>query len=366
MVAAGNTKRRRPPCLTPSKSETAIESPEPRRLPGTRPRGTEGLLDPNRQRLATRRRQGLQHPARRRAARRPDHAPRRHRKERLTQPGGPQCPPHHLKGIRPCNTITDYHATHFPHSSNCHRRTFRQAATQDFDASLATTSNASLQELRLTLDHNSRKGIRHETQHHRHPLTTATASAAHRSTCLLFRGPRPGRQPQGLASSSRQPHHCAVLDVDKLALGDIAFGSNSWRGDHYEPHLRAAEADRPPVEPPDTDIHDLLAKRQQIAAIWGIEDVQSIRPDLSEQQAWEVLQMVDRHKDAELGITWLTLEMRRRASLRRRPRNQQRGGVTWAIELASSSSTGPACPQPSTFTGTATPCRPGWTSSRTG
>ena len=28
-----------------------------------------------------------------------------------------------------------------------------------------------------------------------------------------------------------EPHHCAVLDVDKLAARDIAFGSNSWRGD---------------------------------------------------------------------------------------------------------------------------------------
>jgi hypothetical protein len=36
--------------------------------------------------------------------------------------------------------------------------------------------------------------------------------------------------------------HCAVLDVDKLAAGDIAFGSNSWRGDHYEAHLRQAIA----------------------------------------------------------------------------------------------------------------------------
>ena len=36
------------------------------------------------------------------------------------------------------------------------------------------------------------------------------------------------------------PYHCAVLDVDKLAAGDIAAGSNAWRGDHYEPHLRKA------------------------------------------------------------------------------------------------------------------------------
>lgn len=34
------------------------------------------------------------------------------------------------------------------------------------------------------------------------------------------------------------PYHCAVLDVAKLAAGDIAFGSNSYRGDRYEPVLR--------------------------------------------------------------------------------------------------------------------------------
>jgi hypothetical protein len=34
--------------------------------------------------------------------------------------------------------------------------------------------------------------------------------------------------------------HCAVLDVTLLAAADIAFGSNSWRGDQYEPSLREA------------------------------------------------------------------------------------------------------------------------------
>jgi hypothetical protein len=37
-----------------------------------------------------------------------------------------------------------------------------------------------------------------------------------------------------------EPHHCAVLDVDKLAKGDTAFGSNSWRGDQFEEPLRKA------------------------------------------------------------------------------------------------------------------------------
>ena len=36
------------------------------------------------------------------------------------------------------------------------------------------------------------------------------------------------------------PYHCAVLDVNKLAKGDIAFGSNSWRGDSFEKSLRKA------------------------------------------------------------------------------------------------------------------------------
>jgi hypothetical protein len=30
----------------------------------------------------------------------------------------------------------------------------------------------------------------------------------------------------------------AVLQVDKLANGDIAFGSNSWRGDYYVNAIR--------------------------------------------------------------------------------------------------------------------------------
>jgi hypothetical protein len=37
-----------------------------------------------------------------------------------------------------------------------------------------------------------------------------------------------------------EPHHCAVLDVTKLARGSIAFGVNSYRGDNFEPALRTA------------------------------------------------------------------------------------------------------------------------------
>ena len=40
-----------------------------------------------------------------------------------------------------------------------------------------------------------------------------------------------------------EQHHVAVFNLDKLALGNIAFGVNSWRGDQYEPHLRKAIAE---------------------------------------------------------------------------------------------------------------------------
>lgn len=38
----------------------------------------------------------------------------------------------------------------------------------------------------------------------------------------------------------KEPHHCAVLDIAKLAEGKIAFGVNSYRGDFFESALRLA------------------------------------------------------------------------------------------------------------------------------
>ena len=56
---------------------------------------------------------------------------------------------------------------------------------------------------------------------------------------LTFRDPDQGRM-VGIVFDAE--HHVAVFNLDKLALGNITFGVNSWRGDHYEPHLRNAIA----------------------------------------------------------------------------------------------------------------------------
>lgn len=56
------------------------------------------------------------------------------------------------------------------------------------------------------------------------------------------------------------------------------------------------------------DVHDLLAERRQIADVWGTEDVRSVRPDLTADQAWEVLRAVKRYHDDQFGITWEVLD----------------------------------------------------------
>lgn len=57
------------------------------------------------------------------------------------------------------------------------------------------------------------------------------------------------------------------------------------------------------------DVHQLLSARKQVAVIWCTEDVQSIRSDLTDDQAWQVLQQCRCVHDCEIGFTWLLIEM---------------------------------------------------------
>ncbi len=219
------------------------------------------------------------------------------------------------------------------------------------------------------------------TAHHRNGVHGASFDL------MLFEDHGPERS-RKIGILFEQPHHCAVLDVAKLAQGDIAFGSNSWRGDEYEPDLRkaidgesltataesltidfeperlqkaaprllaalaailpyaenenqslyecwkrdgdeatkeefdaceraikqaraviaAAGTDCPRCESDGPDIHAVLAARRQIATVWSIEDVQRIRPDLTDDQAWLVLRDVDRYNDDTVGINWDVLD----------------------------------------------------------
>ena len=63
-----------------------------------------------------------------------------------------------------------------------------------------------------------------------------------------------------------------------------------------------------PSKTSEINIHEILEHRLQIAVIWSVEDVQEVRPDLTEEQAWEVLQTCEKRHDCEQGITWFSLE----------------------------------------------------------
>ena len=47
-----------------------------------------------------------------------------------------------------------------------------------------------------------------------------------------------------------------------------------------------------------------LTNPDWIASWWSIKDIQSERPDLNDDQAREVLLLVDRRHDASIGINW--------------------------------------------------------------
>ena len=46
---------------------------------------------------------------------------------------------------------------------------------------------------------------------------------------------------------------------------------------------------------------------REIAITWHVDDVKHIRPDLTDDQAMDVLYEVKDHHDAEWGVTWTTL-----------------------------------------------------------
>ena len=58
----------------------------------------------------------------------------------------------------------------------------------------------------------------------------------------------------------------------------------------------------------DLNFSDILKQNRMIAQISSIADVHEVRPDLTNDQAWEVLKACDRRLDSEQGISWGTIK----------------------------------------------------------
>ena len=59
-------------------------------------------------------------------------------------------------------------------------------------------------------------------------------------------------------------------------------------------------------------LDDSIGRDQYAIAVWHIEDVESLAQErdkkLTQKQAKEVIKRVDKHQDAEFGISWDTLD----------------------------------------------------------
>lgn len=58
----------------------------------------------------------------------------------------------------------------------------------------------------------------------------------------------------------------------------------------------------------DEEIRAHLANTGRIAILWGIDDVKSVRPDLTDDQCMEVLRKCEWRHDAEIGINWVVIK----------------------------------------------------------
>lgn len=52
-----------------------------------------------------------------------------------------------------------------------------------------------------------------------------------------------------------------------------------------------------------------MSRVKSISIVWSIEDVQEVRPDLNDAQAYEVLKRVEEDHDASIGVNWEVLDI---------------------------------------------------------
>jgi hypothetical protein len=98
----------------------------------------------------------------------------------------------------------------------------------------------------------------------------------------------------------------------KINLRDY-LEDNAGSGINVQAHIDTDDIlealDLPDEDEIDVDIHELLADNRIIGHLWGVEDVQEVRPDLNDDQAWQVLQTIERRLDSQYGMNWDTIEI---------------------------------------------------------
>ena len=66
-------------------------------------------------------------------------------------------------------------------------------------------------------------------------------------------------------------------------------------GEHLDDHRRAKT------------LHEMMQQERVMGFLWNTRHVRRLRPDLTDDQAWSVLQHIDASKSTKFGITWDTI-----------------------------------------------------------
>jgi len=117
--------------------------------------------------------------------------------------------------------------------------------------------------------------------------------------------------PDGVAVQVRLHDDISARRESEFTRNHLMTGTATSLRDQAEALLARIRTSRADEEPFDINhfVHRLLGHYRKIAAsIWCVEDVQGVRPDLTGDQAWEVLEEAGRKHDADYGISWTTLE----------------------------------------------------------
>ena len=104
---------------------------------------------------------------------------------------------------------------------------------------------------------------------------------------------------------------------EALAIARKMADDGEWSGQQTDSELIPHEDSVFNTETGHTEIHaqgdnrilDHFDKTREVAIVWCIDDVKEQRPHLTDEQAMEVLKKVVDNHDAELGVSWQTLEI---------------------------------------------------------
>jgi hypothetical protein len=90
----------------------------------------------------------------------------------------------------------------------------------------------------------------------------------------------------------------------------IPFGNYDGLSSTYRKDGPMPTTQLQPTLPPDItmrEIEGLFAARKEIVIVWHVDDVKQVRPHLTDEQAWTVLESIGENHDAEYGVCWSTL-----------------------------------------------------------